>query len=117
MRIVASVSLILALVAADTADAAANAKPRLKAFNSCKALVDYARAGAERTGGGVGVLPQAVPAPPIMLTTPPIASPNSDGTAVGGIVPPSAPAPASAPESRTDASVPDFSGTNTQEAD
>ena len=54
MRIVATVSLLLALVAADTAAAAT--KPRLKAFSSCKALVNYARDGALRTHGGVGVV-------------------------------------------------------------
>ena len=52
MRIVASASLILALVAVDTADAATKAKPRLKAFSSCQSLVKYARAGAMRTDGG-----------------------------------------------------------------
>ena len=39
------------------------AKPRLKAFASCKALVDYARAGALRTDGGTGVSPRAAPMP------------------------------------------------------
>ena len=48
MRIVAAVVLVLALVvAADAADAAP--RPRLKAFDSCTQLVDYARAGALRT--------------------------------------------------------------------
>src|SRR5829696_7605949 len=109
MRIVASASLILALLAVDTADAATKAKPRLKAFSSCKSLVDYARAGALRTDGGVGVVPRAVPAPPIMLTTPPIAPPVTDsGTAVGGVVPPTAPVPAS-DGARAESTVPDFS--------
>src|SRR5215218_7207527 len=89
MRIVASASLILALVAVDTADAATKAKPRLKAFSSCKSLVDYARAGAERTDGGVGVVGRAVPGAPVVLTTPPLPA----DTGVGGIVPPTAAAP------------------------
>ena len=61
MRIVATVSLLLALVVADTADAAP--KSRLKSFDSCKDLVGYARDGALRTRGGVGVPTQAVPLP------------------------------------------------------
>jgi hypothetical protein len=117
MRIVASASLILALVAADAADAASKAKPRLKAFSSCKSLVAYARAGAERTDGGMGVVPQAVPAPPIMLTTPPIAPPSpTPMTDVGGVVPPTAAAPVNA-GGEVGKAVPEFSGTNTQEAD
>ena len=48
-RIAATIPLILALVAVDAADAATKAKPRLKAFSSCKSLVDYARDGALRT--------------------------------------------------------------------
>ena len=116
MRIVASASLILALVAVDTADAATKAKPRLRAFSSCKSLVDYARAGAQRTDGGVGVVGRATPGAPVVLTTPPIAPvPTDTGTSVGGVVPPSAAAPVSGRE--TGGAVPDFSGTNTQEAD
>jgi uncharacterized secreted protein with C-terminal beta-propeller domain len=116
MRIVASASLILALVAVDAADAAAKAKPRLKAFSSCKSLVDYARAGAMRTDGGVGVVGRAVPGAPVVLTTPPIAPPApTPDTAVGGIVPPSAAAPETT--SGKAGGAPDFSGPNTQEAD
>jgi uncharacterized secreted protein with C-terminal beta-propeller domain len=119
-RIAATIPLILALVAVDTADAATKAKPRLKAFSSCTSLVNYAREGALRTDGGVGVVGRAVPSPPVVLTTPPVApAPTSDTTtgSVGGIVPPAA-APVSA-DGGTDAggSIPDFSGTNTQEAD
>jgi len=112
MRIVASASLILALVAVDTADAAAKARPRLKAFSSCKALIEYARAGAQRTDGGVGVAGRALPGAPVTITTPP--TPAVD-TTMGGIVPQPA-APVSA-EGKSEAAVPDFSGTNTQEAD
>src|SRR5215218_8362635 len=106
MRIVASASLILALVAVDTADAATKAKPRLKAFSSCKTLVEYARAGAERTDGGVGVVGRALPGAPVTITTPPIAPvPTTDnvGSTVGGIVPPTA-APVNT-ESKTDSAV------------
>src|SRR4051812_32074221 len=111
MRIVASVSLILALVAVDTADAATKAKPRLKAFSSCQSLVDYARAGAQRTHGGVGVVGRALPSPAVTIATPRI-----DSGGVGGVVPP--PAPAAAPMSgKAESAVPDFSGTNTQETD
>jgi uncharacterized secreted protein with C-terminal beta-propeller domain len=118
MRIAASAALILALVAVDTADAAAKAKPRLKAFSSCRSLVAYARAGAERTDGGIGVVPRAVPAPPVTITTPPLPTSTTidSGTSVGGIVPPMAAAPVSA-RGESDTAVPDFSGTNTQEAD
>jgi hypothetical protein len=119
MRIVASASLILALVAVDTADAATKAKPRLKAFSSCKTLVDYARAGAIRTDGGVGVVGRAMPGSPVVLTTPPIAPPPPVDTmsgSVGGVVPPTAAAPETT-SGKTDSGVPDFSGTNTQEAD
>ena len=114
-RIAATIPLILALVAVDTADAAPKAKPRLKAFSSCKALVGYARDGALRTDGGVGVVGRAVPAPAVMIDTPPLApsTPTTD-TAVGGIVPPAA-APVSG-EGVTGAT-PGFSGTNTQETD
>ena len=113
MRIVATVSLLLALVAADTAAAAP--KSRLKSFNSCKDLVGYARDGALRTRGGVGVVGRALPSPAVMIDTPPLVpaprtgdmqtttsapvpAPVSGGTEVGG-------------------TVPEFSGTNTQEID
>lgn len=101
-RTAAAVSLVLALVAADAADAAT---ARLKAFSSCKALVGYARDGAARTRGGVGVVGRAVPAPPISIATPPIAPPSQVGAAPV----------AAAPEATSDGAVPEFSGTNTQE--
>jgi uncharacterized secreted protein with C-terminal beta-propeller domain len=109
MRIVASVSLVLALVAADTASAAT--KPRLKAFNSCKALVGYARDGALRTQGGVGVVGRAVPPPAVTIATPPVTQVDA-----GGMVPTSTP---QAVDDGTEvrSGVPDFSGTNTQELD
>ena len=119
MRFAATVSLILALVVADSA-AAATPK-RLKAFASCKSLVDYARAGALRTDGGVGVQGRAIAPPPDVIATPPLMpqmTPTSGGTEtsgnVGGTVPP---APAAAPDSGSKVAGEDFSGTNTQEAD
>ena len=70
MRIVATVTLLLSLLAADVATAAPRA--RLKAFDSCKDLVGYARDGALRTRGGVGVVGRAVPPPAITIATPPV---------------------------------------------
>jgi uncharacterized secreted protein with C-terminal beta-propeller domain len=110
MRLVATVSLLLALVAADTAAAAAP-KSRLKSFSSCQDLVGYARDGAVRTRGGVGVVGRAVPPPAVTISTPQLVpaprtgdmeaqamSPVSGGTTIGG-------------------RIVDFSGTNTQEID
>lgn len=104
MRTVALVPLLLVLVAADAADAAT--KTRLKSFSSCKDLVGYARDGALRTGGGVGVTGRAVPPPAINIATPPIAP-----------MPEALDRAAPAPTSGVGGSVPEFSGTNTQEAD
>ncbi|MDA0163223.1 beta-propeller domain-containing protein [Solirubrobacter ginsenosidimutans] len=118
-RLAAAVPLILALVAVDSAHAAPKAKPRLKAFSSCQSLVDYARQGALRTDGGVGVVGRAVPSPPVTIATPPLMPAPTSDTTVGGIVPP---APAAAPVSaeggtEVGGTIPDFSGTNTQETD
>jgi uncharacterized secreted protein with C-terminal beta-propeller domain len=65
----------------------------------------------------VGVVGRALPGTPVTITTPPIAPVPTDtsGTTVGGVVPPTA-APVNT-EAKTDSTVPDFSGTNTQEAD
>lgn len=102
---VAVLTLGLGLIVAPAAEAA---PVRLKAFDSCKQLVSFARAGAERTDGGVGVAPEGLPgfaapitSPPPPARTPtgeiaPTAAPVSDGNNVAG-------------------SVPDFSGTNVQE--
>ncbi|MDA0179069.1 beta-propeller domain-containing protein [Solirubrobacter phytolaccae] len=109
MRSLAAVTLVLALVCADAASAATKKqRPRLKAFDSCTQLVDYARAGAQRTAGGVGVTPRVAPQPTDAVVTPPLmpppnaraedvttAAPVSGGTEVGGTV--------------------EFSGTNVQE--
>ncbi len=88
-------TLVLALAAAADARAAV---PRLKRFSSCASLLSYARHEARRTGGGVGVLPRALPPSAPALTRP---APQAEGA-----VPVAAPAPAT----------PDFSGTNVQEA-
>ena len=112
----ATVSLILALVAADAA-AAATPKPRLKAFASCKVLVDYARDGALRTHGGVGVRrPRGRPAG------------GDDRDAAADAAGPTGPATSAERGPTAGAglgrgadpiggAVPDFSGTNTQEVD
>lgn len=108
MRIVAAGTLVLALVCTDAASAATKKRPRLKAFASCTQLVDYARAGAERTDGGIGVTPRAAPMPVDAVTTPPLVPPPSptmtEDTA------------AKAPSVAIGGSAPDFSGTNVQEA-
>ena len=116
-RSIVALSLAGALLVADAAEAAP--KPRLKAFSSCKQLVDYARAGALRTDGGTGVVPRAVPMPADVLVTPPVMptaprietgdgrgagaapAPTSGGTAIGGTAP----------------DISGLTGTNTQEAD
>ena len=111
MRIVATVSLMLALVAADTAAAAP--KSRLKSFGSCKDLVGYARDGALRTQGGVGVRTQAVPPPAQTIATPPLMPQRPEGDL--GAAPPAA-VPVSG-GTNVGGTAPDFSATNTQEID
>src|SRR5919197_6214088 len=86
---------VLVLVLSAVADAPA--APRLKRFSSCADLLSYARREARRTGGGVGVLPRALP--PGVET---IGAPQRTSG--------EAPAPTAAP------ATPDFSGTNVQEA-
>jgi uncharacterized secreted protein with C-terminal beta-propeller domain len=106
-----ALSLVVALGLADAATAAP--KPRLKAFASCKSLVSYARAGAERTDGGTGVVPRAAPVAIDQVVTPPLMpTPTDTSTTAGGIVP-----PAAAPVSGRAETAPEFSGTNTQELD
>jgi uncharacterized secreted protein with C-terminal beta-propeller domain len=110
LRPLATIAALTALTAALGPAAVADAKkrPRLLAFNSCRALVDYAHANATRTGGGVGVPVRALAGAPVPLSRPgvesvtsaPGAKDNSGSTA---------PAP-----SATDG--PGFSTTNVQEA-
>src|SRR5262245_10228959 len=99
---VAVLTLVTGLVVVPQAGAAT---VRLKAFNSCKQLVSFARAGAERTGGGVGVAPRFTPAVSDAIVSPP---PPSNG--------PIAPTAAPVSDGREAAgTVDDFSGTNVQE--
>jgi uncharacterized secreted protein with C-terminal beta-propeller domain len=100
---VAVLTLVTGLVLAPQAGAAT---VRLKAFNSCKQLVSFARAGAERTGGGVGVAPRFTPVGGDAIVTPPPPPRSQDGSI----------APTAAPVSgEAGGSVEDFSGTNVQE--
>jgi len=94
----------LGLLVAPAADAA---PVRLKAFDSCKALVTFARAGAERTGGGVGVAPQSLPGFVAPITSPPAPARGPNGEI--------APTAAPVSDGAAGGSVPDFSGTNVQE--
>jgi hypothetical protein len=102
---VAVLTLGLGLIVAPAADAA---PVRLKAFDSCKALVSFARAGAERTGGGVGVAPQGLPGFVAPISAPPPAPPRGSN---GEIAPTAAPVS----DGAAGESVPEFSGTNVQE--
>jgi uncharacterized secreted protein with C-terminal beta-propeller domain len=100
---VAVLTLGLGLISVPAAEAA---PVRLKAFDSCKALVSFARAGAERTGGGVGVAPESLPGFSDAIVTPPAPARGPNGE----IAPTAAPVSGDA-----DGSAPDFSGTNVQE--
>src|SRR3954469_18024646 len=100
-RTCVALSVVLSLVTADAAHAAP--RPRLKAFTSCRQLVDYARAGALRTQGGAGVTPRAAPVPTDAIVTPPLVPQTRQDTA------------AAAPAPDAGGSAPEFSGTNTQE--
>ncbi len=100
---VAVLTLGMGLIAVPAADAA---PVRLKAFGSCKDLVSFARAGARRTGGGVGVAPQSLPGFVPAIASPP--APTRDST--GAIAPTAAPV-----NGEAGGSAPDFSGTNVQE--
>jgi uncharacterized secreted protein with C-terminal beta-propeller domain len=94
-------TLVTGLIAVPDAGAT---PPRLRAFDSCKDLVSYARSGAERTDGGVGVVPRALPIDSdVIATTPP--------PAPAGEIAPTAAAPVDA----GGVAGTDFSGTNVQE--
>ncbi len=114
MRFAAAAAVALALAIPAAADAAPRA--RLSAFGSCKDLVNYARAGAERTDGTPGVAPQAVPAPVDAVVTPPLIAPVNQTTTD---MPTAVSAPAAAPTENAAGGTAgtDFSGTNTQEVD
>ncbi len=64
---------LLALVVGVGAAVPAQAQTKLPAFDSCRALVKFAKAGAQRTNGRPGVPPRAVGPPPPALVTPSIA--------------------------------------------
>src|SRR4051812_15115357 len=97
-------ALAVLVLAASAADA--QAAPRLKAFGSCADLVAFARKGALRTNGGVGVLGRAGDPAIDTVVTPPMAK------APAGEIPPSAAQPVSAGGGAGT----DFSTTNVQEA-
>jgi hypothetical protein len=85
------------------------AKPaKLVAFNSCRALVGYARMNAARAGG-IGVPMRALAGRPTALLRPGTVSSDSSAS-VGGPMPSSAPGAPGAEAGTT------FSGTNVQEA-
>src|SRR5689334_17549932 len=109
MRTLAAVTLLVAIACTDVADAATKKRPRLKAFDSCTQLVDYARAGAQRTQGGVGVTGRVAPMPVDAVVTPPLMPPAPQP--MDGI--PSVAAPVSG-EVGGRADIPEFSGTNVQ---
>jgi hypothetical protein len=99
---------VLALPA--TAPAATQRKrapAALPAFNSCGALLSYARRNARRTGGGTGVPTRAGVIVPQVLDAP---APQALNDTAGA-----APVPAAA-ESKSGAATPAFSTTNVQEA-
>lgn len=91
------------------------AAPRLAAFPSCRALLDYAHAGALRTGGTAGV-PLLAGGDGLAIGRPAVAPPAT-GSPEGGS-PTTAPMPSAAPTSggaTKDAAAPSFSTTNNQE--
>ena len=111
-----ALSVVMAVALVDAAEAAP--RPRLKAFASCQQLVDYARSGALRTDGGTGVTPRAVPIPSDVIVSPPIMPTAPRTETIDAGAPAAAPAPASGgTQVGGSVELPDFSGTNTQEAD
>ena len=79
--------------------------------------MNYAREGALRTRGGVGVVGRAVPSPAVTIATPPL-MPQPPAMTDTRALSPTAPRPVSGgTEVGGRVAVPDFSGTNTQEVD
>src|SRR3954452_25308867 len=107
--LVALPALALA-VAVPSAQAAR--RPRLGAFDSCRAIVDYAHANAARAGGGVGVPVRALAGAPSPLSSPAetVGVTQSPASAKDQTAPTAAPAPAAGGGGA------DFSTTNVQEA-
>ncbi len=81
--LLAVAALALTAGAAPAAQAKKGAKPRLVAFDSCRALVQYGRAGLVRTDGTVGVPMRAGSSPMV------IATPSLTGAVDDKAVPPS----------------------------
>jgi uncharacterized secreted protein with C-terminal beta-propeller domain len=106
---------LAALTVAAAVPAAADAarRPRLLAFDSCRALVSYAHANAARAGGGVGVPVRALAGAPMPLAAP-VSPPTT--AAPGAKDETSAPTAAPAPAASGGGGTPTFSTTNVQEA-
>jgi hypothetical protein len=106
--------LLAALAVPATAPAATRkrAASALPAFNSCGALLSYARRNARRTGGGTGVPTRAGAVVPQVLEGP-VAT-----QAVSDTIAPAAPAAPATGEAKSGAgtATPAFSTTNVQEA-
>ncbi|MCW2958613.1 MAG: benzoate transporter [Solirubrobacterales bacterium] len=109
----------LAIVALMPSAAGAKTSARLPAFDSCKALLTYAQAGALRARGTPGV-PLRAAGDPLVITRP-VAVPqdSAGGSTEGGPISPGAPVPSAAPSAPSnsggDAGTPSFSTTNNQE--
>jgi uncharacterized secreted protein with C-terminal beta-propeller domain len=108
--------LLAGVLAVPATAPAASARKRaatpaaLPSFNSCGALLGYAKRNARRTGGGTGVPTRAGVVVPQVLDAPVAVQTLSDTAA-----PPSAQSPAAA-KSEAGTAAPSFSTTNVQEA-
>src|SRR4051794_22942080 len=105
--------ILAALALPGSAPAATHkrAPSALPAFNSCGALLSYARRNARRTGGGTGVPTRAGVIVPQVLDGPVAVQALAD--TAGGPVPPAAAEAKSQPAAGT--ATPEFSTTNVQE--
>ncbi len=110
--LLACIALALTAGAAPAAQAKKPPKPRLLAFDSCRDLVQYGRAGLVRTDGTIGV-PMRAGISPMVIATPSLVGAPDDKA-----VPPAAPGVVTAPVSSGSAetAADDFSQTNVQEA-
>jgi hypothetical protein len=102
-------TLALGAAAAPAAQARTAKPSALPAFSSCKALLSYARGGARRTGGGVGVPTRAG-----ALGAEALGRPST--VAVDGARPLPAVAPQASAKEDAGNATPSFSSTNVQEA-
>ncbi len=104
----------LALPATAPAASARKRTPAaLPAFDSCGALLSYARRNAKRTGGGTGVPTRAGILVPQVLGAPVAVQALSDTAGAPAPAPAAAPSPAGSAKSEA---TPTFSTTNVQEA-